>query len=410
MLKISIIIPVYNVEPYLVRALDSVCNQTLKEIEIICINDCSTDNSLSILEEYAKNDDRIKVINFTKNKGAAVARNTGLKEATGEYLGFIDPDDYIDLNYYEELYNKAIEDNADIVKCPRKNIDLNGVCTIGPLHQRLLNEKNKFKFTYEWTTAIYKTKIIFENDIIFPEECLKGQDDVFLNRFILKIDKLSLIDNVFYYYVRRENSLNANKLSINKLKSALKAFQLILDNIENSDLSNTNTQQYVQLYATNLSSIITFSFKNNEYKAKYTTAEILISCFNNCKYPKELEQEFKFPFLLTDIKKNNIESIAKKLFKYKSLTKLLIKEQLLAFEKDYKLSEKIFSIKNKTLNNASIYRIISILGIKIRTRNRKKEIEKSLKSIQWYVETCLSEVRELKTYIESVKDLQKEKQ
>ena len=81
--------------------------QTLSDIEIICVNDCSTDNSFEILKEYASKDDRIKLIDFKENKGAAVARNTGIDEAKGEYIGFVDSDDFIDLDFYEKLYKEA---------------------------------------------------------------------------------------------------------------------------------------------------------------------------------------------------------------------------------------------------------------------------------------------------------------
>ena len=116
MSKVSIILPIYKVEKYLTKCLDSLINQTLSDIEIICIDDCSPDNSIRILREYALKDERIKIINLKENIGAAGARNKGLEVAKGEYLGFVDPDDYIDLNFYEELYKKALEDGADIVK------------------------------------------------------------------------------------------------------------------------------------------------------------------------------------------------------------------------------------------------------------------------------------------------------
>ena len=112
--KISVIIPVYNVEKYLPKCLDSLINQTLSDIEIICINDCSTDNSLEILEEYASKDERIKIIDLKENQGAAAARNKGLEIAKGEYLGFVDPDDYVDLNFYEELYKKGTILNSSL--------------------------------------------------------------------------------------------------------------------------------------------------------------------------------------------------------------------------------------------------------------------------------------------------------
>ena len=94
--KVSVIVPVYNTKKYLPKCLDSLIAQTLKDIEIICINDASTDGSLKILQEYALRDNRIKIIDFKQNKGAGAARNTGIDTATGEYIGFVESDDFVD--------------------------------------------------------------------------------------------------------------------------------------------------------------------------------------------------------------------------------------------------------------------------------------------------------------------------
>lgn len=107
MYKVSIIIPIYNVEQYLAQCLDSVINQTYKNIEIICVNDCSLDNSFRILDEYSKNDKRIKIINRENNGGLSAARNTGLDNASGKYIYFLDSDDWIDLDYIEKMLNAA---------------------------------------------------------------------------------------------------------------------------------------------------------------------------------------------------------------------------------------------------------------------------------------------------------------
>ena len=114
--KVSIIIPVYNTEKYLRRCLASVCGQTLREIEIICINDGSKDISLEILKEYAANDDRIVVID-QKNSGVANARNNGLQRATAPYIGFVDSDDYIAPDMYEIMYNTIDEYKVDFIEC-----------------------------------------------------------------------------------------------------------------------------------------------------------------------------------------------------------------------------------------------------------------------------------------------------
>ena len=120
--KVSIIIPVFNAEKYLEKCLDSLVNQTLEDIEIICIDDGSTDNSLEILKTYEQKDKRIKVLQQT-NKKQGAARNYGIREAIGEYIGFVDSDDWAELDMFEKLYNKAISTDSDITMC--KVIDYN---------------------------------------------------------------------------------------------------------------------------------------------------------------------------------------------------------------------------------------------------------------------------------------------
>ena len=124
-IKVSIIIPVYNVEKYLRQCLDSIVNQTLKEIEVICINDGSTDNSPIILEEYEKKDPRIRVIT-QENMGSGVARNRAIQQAKGKYIGFMDSDDWADPTMFEKLYENAELNNSDIVMCPMLIINESG--------------------------------------------------------------------------------------------------------------------------------------------------------------------------------------------------------------------------------------------------------------------------------------------
>lgn len=116
MVRISVIIPVYNSEQHLRKCLETLCSQTLQDIEIICVNDCSIDNSFFILQEYAKKDKRIKLIDLKENKGAAVARNIGIESVSGQYLGFVDSDDFVDQNFYEKLYERAVKTDSDVVK------------------------------------------------------------------------------------------------------------------------------------------------------------------------------------------------------------------------------------------------------------------------------------------------------
>ena len=115
--KVSVIVPVYNVEKYIQKCLNSLVKQTLEDIEIIIINDGSKDNSFYIIKEFEKKYEN-KIKYFEKeNGGSADARNQGILHATGDYIAFLDPDDYVELDIYEKMYNKAIEENSDIVEC-----------------------------------------------------------------------------------------------------------------------------------------------------------------------------------------------------------------------------------------------------------------------------------------------------
>lgn len=135
---VSVIVPVYNVEKYLARCVDSITSQTYENLDIILVDDGSTDNSGRICGEYAKKDTRIRVIH-QKNKGASAARNCGITAASGNYIGFIDSDDWIDKDMYELLVNTAIEHHADIVRCDtyhkQAKIRLISVCHFLWLHK-----------------------------------------------------------------------------------------------------------------------------------------------------------------------------------------------------------------------------------------------------------------------------------
>lgn len=229
--KVSVIIPVYNAKEYLRRCLDSVCNQTLMDIEIICVNDCSTDNSLDILNEYAENYPNIKVIDCKLNGGESVARNIGLDNATGEYLGFVDNDDEIDLDFYEKLYAKAKETNADIVKGEVRQVGYDGKETFSDLNKKIKQGDHKLYFTHYWWTAIYKRTLIENNNIRLLEEYPLGGDVLFLNQTLLACEKLELVDDTYYHYYRREDSGDSKVLSFEKLKSVLDIHEMIVDNI-----------------------------------------------------------------------------------------------------------------------------------------------------------------------------------
>ncbi len=214
MVKISIILPVYNVESYLSRCLDSLINQTIRDIEIICVNDASLDNSIMILNEYKQKDSRIKVIDCKKNGGAAIARQKGLDVATGEYIGFVDPDDYVDLDFFEKLYSLAVSDKADIAKGNVITIELDGTEVVQKLELNNMISKDKFKFFGQnlWD-AIYSAKMIKEHQIHFEIDtfCFGLQAAFWAN-------KIAVRNDAFYRYVRRENSVDSKCFTVEKWK------------------------------------------------------------------------------------------------------------------------------------------------------------------------------------------------
>lgn len=223
---ISIIVPVYNAEKYLSRCIESILNQTYKNIQLIIINDGSTDKSLEIIEKYAANDNRIVLVD-KENTGVSDSRNRGLDIATGEYIGFVDADDYVESEMYEILYQEILSDEADICCCGYQQkfadyrydiaIDeklvLNGTEAI--ISQYLRQDIRNGIFDGNWN-KLFKKKCI-EN--IRYENIKHGEDILFQYKAFLNCDKMVCIPNLLYHYVSNENSatnmeFNKNKLSI----------------------------------------------------------------------------------------------------------------------------------------------------------------------------------------------------
>lgn len=115
--NISVLVPVYNVEPYLAQCLESICSQTLRELEVVCVDDASTDGSLSILREFAERDPRVKVVQAPENGGLSRSRNLAMNHAVGEYLFLVDSDDWLETDLLEEMYSRAKALDADKLVC-----------------------------------------------------------------------------------------------------------------------------------------------------------------------------------------------------------------------------------------------------------------------------------------------------
>lgn len=207
MSKISVIIPIYNVEKYLEKCLKSVINQTYKDLEIICVDDCSPDNSNKIVQEYLKKDSRIKLIKREKNGGLSAARNSGLEIATGDYIYFLDSDDWIDLDYLEKMYNAITSKNQEAV-CSTNILNVFEDGTSKPLMKRDFEEKfvpysHACQMAWSW---LLKKSFLDKFDVIFPIG-LKYEDLYFFNVVIRTLGEVYAINTTTYYHFENKNSI-----------------------------------------------------------------------------------------------------------------------------------------------------------------------------------------------------------
>ncbi|DAA83489.1 MAG TPA: glycosyl transferase [Cyanobacteria bacterium UBA10660] len=220
MIDVSVIVPVYNTEKYLQKCLNSLTNQTLKNIEIICVNDGSTDNSLKILQDNAIKDERIKIIN-QENKKQGAARNAGMQIATGEYIGFVDSDDWIDFDFYEKLYTAAKKHNFDIALCTnvrvKKNVNKKRLNITEEKEYKTVQEK--FDVNIQWknpcpTNKIYKRDLFISHNIQWPEG-VYCEDKIFTLKAVYFANGIVTVPNVNYYYFDNPKStVNSRKVQL----------------------------------------------------------------------------------------------------------------------------------------------------------------------------------------------------
>ena len=213
--KLSLIIPVYNVEKYLYKCLESAVNQTMKDIEIIIVNDGSTDLCEHIIQEFLKKDDRIIYIS-QHNQGLSCARNAGIKRAVGEYIAFLDSDDWIEPTFLEDMYNQAVFTNSDIVMCNYCRVYEN-TGRISPINRKIKNtifssEEAVHKIildisiqNYAWD-KIYRRKLFIDNNIFYPMK-MYYEDMPTTFRLFFYANQIAYIDKFLYNYLQRDFSI-----------------------------------------------------------------------------------------------------------------------------------------------------------------------------------------------------------
>ena len=203
--KVSVIVPIYNVEKYLEKCINSLLSQTLEDIQIILVNDGSKDNSGNIAKEYEKNNKNRIIYVEKENGGLSDARNYGLKYATGDFIAFLDSDDYIEKNAYEEMYNKAIEENADYVECDFIWEFPNKIRVDKQYPYKNKKEMLSFVRVVAWNKLI-KRQLIIDNNLEFPKG-LRYEDVEFTYKLIHFVNKFAYVNKPFIHYVQREGSI-----------------------------------------------------------------------------------------------------------------------------------------------------------------------------------------------------------
>lgn len=310
--KVSIIVPIYNVEKYLDRCMESLLNQTLKDIEIIMVDDGSPDNCPKMCDEYAKKDKRVKVIH-KKNGGLGFARNSGLDIATGEYVAFVDSDDFTDTDAYRCLYETAKERGADVVYAGfhSQQSDLSettfftldkewvGKDILSFLGEMLYNDKpQEENISMSMWNAIYRRSVIENNHIRFKSEReVLSEDAVFHMSLLPLCKKVVCIPKIFYHYCYNGESLTNSGFKTSKIESSQKLYETLIgisDSYKIAELKERiallfeNYSRGIILKGILLSSMpfkdkYKYSYKVYDYKGWRTVFEIL----KNVQMPKK---------------------------------------------------------------------------------------------------------------------------
>ena len=275
--KVSVILPVYNVGKYLRQSLDSLINQTLKEIEIICVDDGSTDDSPNILEEYKEKDSRIKVIHKS-NKGTGAARNDGLRLATGECISFVDPDDWVKPNMFERLYNEIKEKNLDIIMCMPDGYDeKNAVNAPFPyfvddnfaniIDDRIFNWKDLSPFQYPmcvWN-KLYTKELFDKNHIEFAEG-LDFEDHKVIFGTLLTAERMYFIrEKLYVYRFNREGSVLTD--NNRRLIDHIKIFDIVENLMKETNTYNALREDFLTYKIHNI--LYYYSMIKDEFKEEY---------------------------------------------------------------------------------------------------------------------------------------------
>ena len=317
--KVSVIIPVYNVEKYLSKCLDTILNQTLNEIEVICVDDGSTDNSLRILKEYAQRDRRVTVVS-RENKGVGYSRNEGMKLATGEFVAFMDPDDYYpDASVLEVMYSKAVEHNVKIcggsliVYDENRKVEIRKQEKNECFTEDEVRSYSDFQYDFGFQRYIYNRKLLEQNKIIFPHYA-RFQDPPFMIKAFVSAGTFYALKLYTYAYRWAHKTLNWTEEKVCHLLKGLRDDLLMardsyLEDLFSLTLSRIQTKYKQELNLYNTGEIrslkeeimsICLQFARNKYAdgSEKPKVSVILPIYNAEQYLKEclnsiINQTFK---------------------------------------------------------------------------------------------------------------------
>ena len=291
----SIIVPVYGVEKYIDKCLNSLVKQSLKEIEVIVVNDGTKDNSQKIVDKYVKKyPDKIKSY-IKENGGQGSARNYGLKKASGEYIGYVDSDDFVEKDMYKKLYNKAKENNYDIVVCGNYNVsedyqNKNIDAFINNYNTDYTDLENIFFGKMAVWNKIYKRDILIKNKLEFKEK-VWYEDLAFTLKAIMNSNTFAFIDEPLYDYLIREGS-TMNNSNVQRNLEILDAFDDILSYIKhNKKEEYFDKVEFLAIDHIYISAIVRILKANADNKIKKETVNELI-CYMNKNFPNYKNNEY----------------------------------------------------------------------------------------------------------------------
>lgn len=308
--KLSIIVPVYGVEKYIDKCLNSLVKQSLKEIEIIVVNDGTKDNSQKIIDKYVKKyPDKIKSY-IKENGGQGSARNYGLEKANGEYIGYVDSDDFVEKDMYKKLYNKAKENNYDIVVCGNYNVseDYQNKNIDTFINNYNTDLENIFFGKMAVWNKIYKRDILIKNKLEFKEK-VWYEDLAFTLKAIMNSNTFAFIDEPLYDYLIREGS-TMNNSNVQRNLEILDAFNDILSYIQhNKKEEYFNKIEFLAIDHIYISAIVRVLKADSDKNIKKETIEKLINYMNknfpnykSNKYINTLSKNRKIIYKLINIK------------------------------------------------------------------------------------------------------------